>query len=341
MSTIREVAKRAGVSAMTVSRVLNNSASVRPKTRERVLEAILTLQYVPNPAARTLSSSRSRTIALVVADLTNPFFTQIAKGVEAVARQEGFGLILNNTDEDPDREGESLQVVRAARVDGVVWVPCGDQSTASARILIDNQLPTVLVDRLIPGAPYFDAVISDNRAGAKALANTLLHAGRAPLGAVFGRSETSVVRDRRLGFQDALAGYGIPWDDAFAMNSDAIHPDKSLLTTMRAAVPEISGVIAWNNVAAAEIFREASALNLRVPEDLVIATFEDPDPYHLVPEVFVVGQQNPFRMGAESARLLLERLRNPEDTASKTEILPITVEVGSHALAVPKTGLSL
>lgn len=331
MSTMRDVAKRAGVSAMTVSRVLNDPSQVHPATKERVLEAMASIGYAPSRSTQSASNSRSRTIALVVADFTNPFFTQIAHGVELVARQFGYGVILHNTAEEPEREWESLVAIRDAGVSGVIWVPCGDGSNVSARILMENAIPTVLVDRIIPGVPSFDSVISDNRSGAKAVASHLLAHGRRPLATIMGNSQTSVIRDRQLGIQDALAEQGLPWDDVPVVYCDSIMPRDSLWSELTEREPAVSTVFAWNQIAAASLFRAARSQGVAIPQELMIGTFDNPDPYGITPGYFVVAQQDPFRMGQASAKQLVSRLSHPDDPSKTTLILPVEVQVGAQS----------
>ncbi len=330
MSTMRDVARKAGVSPMTVSRVLSAPNLVHPATRERVLTAMDEMHYVPKQGTK-VSSSEVRSIALVVADFTNPFFTQIARGVEWVARRHGYGMTLHNTGEDPEREWESLIAVRETRASGVIWVPCGDTSSMSARILLDADVPTVLVDRLIPGVPSFDAVISDNRIGAKAIVSTLLANHRQPIVAVMGQTVTSVVRDRLLGLQDALADHHQTFDPNNVVYCDPIHPKDVLWSEIRPRVPSGGAVFAWNQIAASAVFRAAKQANVHPPEDVMIATFDNPDPYGITPGFFVVAQQDPYKMGTESANLLFRRLNQPNDPLKSTLILPVSVHVGSQS----------
>lgn len=333
-STIHDVAKLAGVSNMTVSRVLNDSIHVRPLTRQRVLKAIADLHYLPNPAARTLSSSQSRTIGLVITDLANPFFVGIVRGVEAFVRQRGYGVILSHTEEDLSRERESLNTLRAAKVDGVIWVPCGDESTDHATILIEENIPTVVIDRLMPGAPYFDSVISDNRAAAKALTLYLLKTAGTPVRGVFANPITSVVRERLLGFRDALNESNIPWNANFAIYRKPVMPESPILADLQSGNCPIKGVLAWNNVAAAAVFREAVAANIRVPDNLVIATFGNPDPYQVTPGYFLLAEQDPFQMGFSGAQQLFTRIehKSDDDGPRKTFIIPVHIDFREHAL---------
>lgn len=335
MPTMREVARRAGVSAMTVSRVIHDPSLVHPTTRERVLEAMAALHYVLNKGVHSNVGESFRTIALVVADFTNPFFSHIARGVESVARRFGYSVTLHNTSEDADHEWEILVSIRESRVRGVIWVPCGDVSNVSARILIEAQIPTVVVDRIIPGVPSFDAVISDNRTGAKIITSKVLSGDGPLLAAIMGSSITSVTRDRLLGFKDALAEQNLQCDEAMVVYCDAIEPPDTLWNEVQERKPGAATVFAWNQIAAAALCRGAAQAGVKVPEQLRIATFDNPDPYGITPGFFVIAQQDPFRMGTESARELLKRLDDPESLSITTRIVPVTIQIGSQALKRP------
>src|SRR5512136_446646 len=143
MSTIREVAERAGVSTMTVSRVVNNSGYTSRETRARVEAAIAETGYVPNALARSLRFKQTKTLALVLSDITNPFFTTIARGVEDVANRHGFNVIFCNTDESEAKQAEYLNILAQKQVDGVLWVPA--RSTDAPINLVQRRgVPTVV-----------------------------------------------------------------------------------------------------------------------------------------------------------------------------------------------------
>src|SRR3954462_8204705 len=149
--TISDVALRAGVSSMTVSRVINDSARVRPETRGRVEQAIAELGYVPSRLARGLSARRSGTLAVIVPDVSNPFFTLIVRGAEDVARRAGYRVILCDTRADLAVEREVIEEMIAHRVEGILVAPVSDRSRDHLRRLTKFGVPFVLVDRTVPG----------------------------------------------------------------------------------------------------------------------------------------------------------------------------------------------
>ena len=163
MSTIRDVARRAGVSTMTVSRVINRSGYTSHETRTRVERAIADLGYVPNAVARHLRSKRTKTIALVLSDITNPFFTTIARGVEDVAGPRGFGVMFCNTDESASEEISYLHMLIQRQVDGVLLVPAG-RTVEPLRLLREQGVPVVVVDRRV-SSRQVDQVRTDSVGG--------------------------------------------------------------------------------------------------------------------------------------------------------------------------------
>ena len=146
-ATIRDVARLAAVSTAPVSNVLNNSRSVAVATRERVLKAVEALGYSPHPAARSMRAGTSRMLGLIVADIINPFFTELVHSVEHAAHAKGYSVLLCNSDEDLDREQQYLQVLRAQRVDGIILAATGHSSKERAAALSRMRVPVVLVDR--------------------------------------------------------------------------------------------------------------------------------------------------------------------------------------------------
>jgi LacI family transcriptional regulator len=211
MSTISDVAKRAGVSAMTVSRVVNGTGYTSIDTRARVEAAIEELGYVPNALARQLRSKRTKTIALVVSDISNPFFTTIARGVEDYAVGHGFSVMYCNTDESETEEEQYLLMLIERQVDGILLVPARS-SGESFRLLHDHHLPVVVLDRRI-AAQGVDSVRCDSEAGAHALAKHLVELGHRRIAVLTGRRNISTSADRVAGCRRALEEAGLTLPD--------------------------------------------------------------------------------------------------------------------------------
>src|SRR5262245_36881735 len=175
-ATVREVAKRAGVSAMTVSRVINGGVGVRPATRSRVEQAIADLDFFPNRIARGLTSSKTGAIGLIVPDLVNPFFTVVLRGAEMVARRAGYRVLLCNTESDLGLERSYIEDMMSHRVEGLIVAPVNDSSRLNLLPLMRRGLPFVLIDRTLPDVDC-DLVQADSAAGARRLIQHLTDIG--------------------------------------------------------------------------------------------------------------------------------------------------------------------
>ena len=207
MSTLIDVARLAGVSTMTVSRVINDSGYISPETRERVNRAIAELGYMPNVLARQLRSKRTKTLALVVTDIANPFFTTIARGVEDAARARGYAVMFCNTDESETEEIEYVRVLIQRRVDGVLLVPATD-SSGSLELLREHALPVVVLDRQVRSGGV-DEVITDSEAGAYLAIRHLIELGHRNIAVLTGPRTVSTAVDRVAGYRRALAEAGL------------------------------------------------------------------------------------------------------------------------------------
>jgi len=194
MPNITDVAKQAGVAPITVSRVINNSGYASDETRKRVEEAIEELGYVPNTLARGLRSKRTHTLALVMTDITNPFFTLIARGVEDAASAAGFTVIFCNTDESESEEQKYTQILAQQQVDGVLLVPaCSNPD--SVKFLQSKDITVVLLDRRVPGVSA-DLVRCDSRNGATQLIQYLIALGHTQITIITGPQHVSTSEDR-------------------------------------------------------------------------------------------------------------------------------------------------
>src|SRR2546430_9366584 len=210
---IRAVARLSGVSPMTVSRVINDSERVSPETRRRVEEAISELGYVPSRLARGLSRQRTGTLAVIVPDVANPFFTAVVRGAEDATRRAEYRAILCDTRADLAVERDAIEELIAHRVEGIVIAPVSDRSKGHLERLTRFGVPYVLVDRTVRGVEA-DAVVGDNAGGAQRLVEHLISLGHRRVGFIVESDEVSTARDRRRGYELALKAADIPVDPA-------------------------------------------------------------------------------------------------------------------------------
>jgi LacI family transcriptional regulator len=307
LATITDVAKLAGVSPVTVSRVINDAPLVNPKTRARVGQAIRELGYVPNVAAASLRSKRTRSLALILPDVTNTFWTTVARGVEDIAQSRGYSVFLCNTDEDLAKQARYLEFVASQRVDGVVIAPCGRDAGNLAR-LQDRDIPTVVVDRCIDGWDT-DTVQGDSLSGAHALAKHLIGLGHRRIAIISGPHNTSTAEDRVTGYCIALAEAGIASDPRLIKRGEfRTSSGEELAYLLLDENPRPTAIFAANNAIAMGVIDAAAKRGLRIPQDLALVCFDDlPSISHLFPFLTVVVQPV-YEMGVNAAQLLLNRL---------------------------------
>jgi LacI family transcriptional regulator len=321
MSTIRDVAHRAGVSTMTVSRVLNRTGYVSLPTRQRVEEVIAELGYVPNTLARSLRSKRTKTLALVLSDITNPFFTTLARGVEDVASDHGFNVIFCNTDESPQEQAEYLTVLVQKQVDGVLLVPASSVPEP-VHFLQQRGIVVVVLDRNIPGVAV-DIVRGESEQAAFHLTHHLLELGHRRIAMLGGPVGVSTAQDRVRGYQRAYCHLGVMLPaDLFFCDSYTVAGGARMAQLALAAQPRPTAFFAANNFIAIGAFHVLRDQGLRVPEDLALVAFDDLPSTLMLDPFLTVATQSAYEMGRRATELLLARLAQTQPTPPQEIVLP-------------------
>jgi LacI family transcriptional regulator len=320
--TISDVARSAGVSSMTVSRVMNDSAGVRPATRQRVEVAIAELGYVPNRLARGLSRQRTGTLAVIVPDVANPFYTLIVRGAEDVARRAGFRVILCDTRSDIVAEQEVIEEMIAHRVEGILIAPVNDRSRDHLRRLAKFGVPFVLVDRTVPGIDS-DAVLGDSESGARQLIEHLIAHGHRRIGMIVEAGDVSTARDRRRGYEAALTAAGIPVDTALVAHA-AVDPSGGLdgMRQLLALEDPPTAVFTVNNLVAVGAIEAVRAAGLEVPDDIALVCFDDIEYASRLYPFLTVMEQPAETFGTLGTQLLIERLEGRGSERSRLVVLP-------------------
>jgi LacI family transcriptional regulator len=326
MATIRDVAKRAGVAPITVSRVINNSGYVNEKTRARVEAAIADLGYVPNVLARSLRSRRTDTLGLILTDISNPFWTTVARGVEDAASDAGFNVILCNTDESETEEDKYLHVLVQKQVDGVLLVPA--RSVVEPIKFVQSQNTSVVVlDRRIPNSQT-DVVRCDSEDGAYQLTCLLLSLGHRRIAMLSGPRGVSTAEDRVAGYGRALAEAGVGFDAApVCYGKFSLESGYDMTLQVLARTPRPSALFAGNNFIAIGALRALRDAGLRVPEDLALVGFDDLPEDLVVDPFLTVAAQPAYEMGRQATELLLARLSEETPAAYQEIVLPTVIVV--------------
>jgi LacI family fructose operon transcriptional repressor len=307
--SIKDVAEAAGVSTATVSRVLSSGAHVRPELRARVQEAIDRLGYRPNLVARSLRSQHTATLGLIVSDIRNPFFTSISRAVEDTAYEQGYSILLCNTDEDPEKEAIYLNLMQDANVAGIIFSPTRETSAQFSSLALN--IPIVVVDRTIKEGDV-DSVVLDNVESAARLATHLLDNGYQRIGGIFGeRSATG--RERRAGLEQALRTRGLT-PLAEQMRYVAPKPEAgyaAALELLSSPLPP-EALFTSNSLLAEGALQAIRRQGLAIPNQVALVTFDDTTWASLVQPAITLIAQPTYEIGQTAAELLLQRVAHPQ-----------------------------
>lgn len=302
--TIHDVASAAGVSAATVSRFLQGQ---HVRTAERIAEAIRELNFKPTPAARSLKSGSTGSIAVIVPDITDPYFAAVVKGVESISRQDDYHISLYNTEEDGDREAAILADLRG-RVDGVILTPADESQDAAARVSAMG-IPTVLLDREIGDGALLDSVLIDNVEGARQAASYLLSLGHTDIGLISGPLDTTPGRTRHEGFLSVLEKAGVNPAPAHIQVSN-FREDGGYQTALRLLALETppTAMFVANNLMCVGVLRALHDMRVEVPGEVSVVGFDDLHLAELLSPPLTVVARPMEEQGALAIRLLLNRL---------------------------------
>ena len=323
MPTIRDVAKHAGVAPITVSRVINDSGYVSHATRTRVEEAIETLGYVPNMLGPSLRFKQTMTLALVLTDITNPFWTTVARGVEDVAQENGYSIILCNTDESKSKQDQYLNMLLRRRIDGIILVPTNSTS-APVYAIQQQDIPVVLLDRQLPDPDlHVDSVRADSESGAYLLTEHLLSLGHRQITMLAGPGTVSTAVDRVSGYRRALVDAGL--EDAsprIYWGKFTIESGRDMARQALADTPKPTALFASNNFVAVGAIQTLREEGLSVPDDMALVTVDDIPPAFTFDPFLTVATQPALEMGRQAAELLLGRVTGELETECQHIVLP-------------------
>jgi LacI family transcriptional regulator len=308
--TMRDVARKAGVSIRTVSRVVNNQGEISDETRQRVLATIEELGYRPSKVARALVTRRTETIGLVFGDITNPFFPEVARGVMDTAEARGYNVFVCNSDENVEQEARILQSLADHAVDGVIIYP-GFGGGDDLRAFAEHHGPLVAINCFFdyPGA---SRVMIDTRRGAKLAVNYLIDKGHTAIGMLAGQAPSLNLMRRVRGYRDALRAHGLPFVKEWVLAGPPVvergaESTRQLLTQY----PQITAIFAYNDLLAAGAIQACKELGLRVPDDCAAVGFDDIELASLITPSLTTVRVDKYDLGWQAMTRLLEMLDNP------------------------------
>lgn len=325
MTTIYDVAARAGVSAATVSRVLNQRGTVSPDLAERVRAAVRELDYRPNGVARNLRRRSTSVWGLIISDIGNPFFTALVRGVEDEAHQAGYSLVLCNSDDILDKEQGYIQIALDEQMAGVIITPSSEAET-DLTPLLERGIPVVSVDRRL-NRHHVDTVVGDNVRGARLAIEHLLESGCTRIACITGPTQTTTAQERLEGYQQALSVAGLEVDPELIMvenfKEDGGYDGAQRLVRLESP-PD--GLFVANNLMTVGALEALVDAGIEVPRDLLMVGFDDIPWARLTRPRLTTVHQPTYEMGRDAGRLLAARLTSDPGLA-RTVILSPTLQV--------------
>ena len=311
MSTIIQVAERAGVSTATVSNVIRGTRKVSDGLKARVEAAIRELNYSPNEIARSLKVRQTRMLVLVLPDITNPFFPEIIRGAEDAAFERGYLLLTANTNEQTSRERRIVWALRSYRMDGILLASAEDARSHDASHIADlvqGGVSVVCLDRTVPDVPT-DAVLLDNVGGAQACVKHLVEQGHRRIAIITGSLHLQTGQERLSGYKLALEQAGIPLQGKLIAEGDfRLASGRVRAKELMSLRSRPTALFVCNGVMAAGVLEAFDAMDIRVPRDVALATFDDLSVDHAVHSHLTSVVQPSYDIGFRAATMLMDRI---------------------------------
>lgn len=328
VATIKDVARHAGVSTATVSRVINNSGFVRPDTVQKVLSAIEEIQYVPNITARNLKNDSSSIIAFLISNISNTHFTIMAKTIDSILRNAGYSLMVSSTDDDPKTEIEQLKRMQSLNVQGIILNTTGRNDKLVAEL--SEKIPMVLVDRSVSSLEFRgDFVGSNGYSGVYDITEHLIDRGHRRIAIISSDLSTSTGRERLAGFSAAMKKIGVTVDDHYIYNFNSGHFNeeggiRGCKYLMELEEPP-TAIVVSNNDMAIGVYKYLARHNYRIPQDVSVASFGNINNSDLFKVQPTFATLNPMFIGEKAANLILSRISNPAVGAREVIFEPLMV----------------
>jgi len=312
--TIREVAKLAHVGVMTVSRVINEHASVRPSTRKRVEAAIQQLGYRQNEAARLLKGQRAKIIGLIVPDLSDVFFASCAHTVQQLARAAGFMTLVASSERDEELEIREAELMASRMISGLLIVTSTTANNERLRNLQSVDLPIVAFDRPLPGLSS-DSVLVENRVGAEEAVKHLIDHGHKRIVCLGYDEEVYTVHERVIGYRNQMQASGLTAEVAGGVSS--FEQVREWVAATMAAEDRATAVFALNHRTSSYLLRALAEKKVKVPDEMAIIGFDDFELASVVTPALTTVYQSPVDLARRAMSLVLERIRSDKSVAEE------------------------
>ncbi len=327
--TINDIAKEAGVSKATVSRVLNESASVRPETKERVLEIMKKRHFSPSAAARNLSRQSSNTIGVIVPEVDNPFFGEILRGITEVADKYNLTLICCNSDDSADKDRKALLMLKEQRIKGLLYTPAVDYNTKMQqkeiiKLLNDLNAPIVIMDRHTDSLDKYDGVFFDDEKGMYEATMALIGAGHRKIGLLNATLDRVLARVRYKGYERALNEAGIPIEKRYIFEGDyRMTKAYQLSCRLLSMEDRPTAVLTCNNRSSLGFLKALYERGERPSRDIVCIGLDRIEALEIIGNKFNYIERDASQMGRRAIKLLGDRISCPERPLRQIIITPV------------------
>lgn len=321
MVTMADVAGEADVSISTVSHVVNRTRPVSAARTARVERAIAATGYSPNAVARSLATSRTKLIGIVMSATSNPFFAPVFSAMEETARRNGYTALLADSHDDVKLEASQVRLMLDQRVAGMILAPATADPMSVLNLLFDRKVPTVLVDRF--SDDRFDQVGTENLEATAQLVTHLAALGHDRIGFVGGRGGLSTTVERLAGYRLGIERSGLLFDRHLVRSGDSRSRRARVAALKLLALPEPpTAIVSMNNDMTLGVLRALRESGLRAPDDIAIAGFDDIECGDLIDPGLTVIAQPVIEIGRSAVKLLLRRIKEPETPAQSHRIVP-------------------
>lgn len=339
---MKDLAKLLGVSRQTVSAVLNGKEWVSQETRDRVLKAIREYNYAPNQHAVSLTGKGTRLLGVVLRDISNPFYTQIAMGIESVARASQYSILYHNTFENHDYEVEAIRSLISFRVSGIIISPIQlGVDLSHLQHVASLGIPIVSIDKL-PNINCHSISFADREAAFRATCY-LAERGHNDLAFIKGPESAASARERLQGFKDCVASRGLTVKDEWMVDPGTTEKERhdAIYRLLKDPANRPSAIFCFNDLLAVSVYKAAHELGIRIPQDLSVVGFDDIEIAQLLGPPLTTVRTDSYKVGEQAAQMIMSDLKGKGEKVQDVTYTPELVErssVASHELAAAGAG---
>jgi LacI family transcriptional regulator len=333
-ATLQDIAKRAGVSAATVSLALNNKGHINAKTRERIKNIAASLNYTPNLMAQALRGGRTNTIGVVINHMHNPFFAGVFNGIEHVADQLGFTYLVSHTLDQLDKEKQQVRLFAERGVDGLIVLPCSNESNHIAAIEDEFQIPLALIGNFFEGGNFL-SVVADNWGGGRMAVEHLISLGRRPVVHIAGPSKQSMCQFRRRAFEQVMSeSFSDVLLEDRVFSVPAMTPDEGyrVMDHILKLLPIPLSLFVTNDDTALGVLRYCNEKRLKIPDDIAIVGFSDIEILKSLNIPLTTVRIPAREMGEKVANLVINAIESGKIPSKERIVLPVELIIRDSTL---------